>query len=47
MFGEMGRETLLGGVRVRPGFLLERGFQFECPELEGALRGELGPGAGR
>lgn len=47
MFGEMGRETLLGGVRVRPRVLLERGFPFAYPELEGALRGELGPGSGR
>ncbi|MFM1767891.1 MAG: hypothetical protein RJA22_420 [Verrucomicrobiota bacterium] len=47
MFGEMGRETLLGGVRVRPGVLLESGFRFEHPELEGALRGELDPGSGR
>lgn len=47
MFGEMGRETLLGGARVRPGFLLQRSFPFEYPDLEQALRAELSPGSGR
>jgi uncharacterized protein (TIGR01777 family) len=42
VFGEMGRELLLGGQRVRPGVLLERGFTFAQSEIEGALREVLG-----
>lgn len=42
MFGEMGEETLLSGQRVIPKCLLDRGFQFELPELGAALRRELG-----
>src|SRR5678816_3362135 len=42
MFGEMGEETLLSGQRVVPRQLLESGFRFEYPELEAALRHELG-----
>lgn len=42
LFGEMGRETLLGGVPVEPGVLVESGFQFLHPHLEEALREELG-----
>jgi uncharacterized protein (TIGR01777 family) len=40
LFGEMGRATLLGSQRVHPRRLLEAGFEFECPTLEGALRRE-------
>lgn len=39
--GEFAGE-LLGGQRVLPGRLLEAGFEFEQPELEGALRHVLG-----
>ena len=42
MFGEMGEETLLSGQRVVPRRLLDNGFTFDFPELEGALRHELG-----
>ena len=42
MFGEMGEETLLSGQRVLPRRLLDAGFTFDFPELEGALRHELG-----
>ena len=42
MFGEMGEETLLSGQRVVPRRLLESGFRFDYPELEPALRHELG-----
>jgi uncharacterized protein (TIGR01777 family) len=38
MLGEMGREALLTSTRVRPTRLMEAGFRFEDPELEGALR---------
>jgi len=41
-FGEMAEETLLSGQRVEPKKLQERGFQFEYPELEDALRREIG-----
>jgi hypothetical protein len=42
LFGEMGRSLLLEGQRVRPGRLLDAGFRFRHPDLEGALRFELG-----
>jgi NAD dependent epimerase/dehydratase family enzyme len=42
MFGEMGEETLLSGQRVLPQRLLDSGFRFDFPELDGALRHELG-----
>jgi uncharacterized protein (TIGR01777 family) len=42
MFGEMGEETLLSGQRVVPRRLLESEFRFDYPELEAALRHELG-----
>ena len=42
MFGEMGEETLLSGQRVLPRRLLDAGFGFDFPELDGALRHELG-----
>ena len=43
--GEMGRELLLGSLRVRPARLLEAGFEFRFPTLEPALRRMLGGGA--
>ena len=41
-FGEMGQALLLEGARVLPGRLLDAGFPFQTPDLEGALRAELG-----
>jgi uncharacterized protein (TIGR01777 family) len=38
MFGEMGEEMLLGGVRAIPGKLLKSGFRFEHPTIETALK---------
>lgn len=38
VFGEMANELLLGSVRVQPTRLLESGFTFRYPQLEGALR---------
>ena len=40
--GEMGRRLLLDGDFIRPTRLAELGFRFEYPELEAALRRELG-----
>ncbi|MGE0479369.1 MAG: TIGR01777 family oxidoreductase [Phycisphaerae bacterium] len=42
MFGEMGETLLLAGQRVLPARALAAGFQFFHPELEDALRFELG-----
>ena len=42
MFGEMADEMLLSGAKVLPTKLLEAGFEFRYPELEGALRAALG-----
>ena len=42
LFGEMAGATILGGQRVLPTRLQQAGFQFRHPELEGALRFELG-----
>ena len=42
LFGEMAGATILGGQRVLPTRLQQAGFQFRQPELEGALRFELG-----
>jgi uncharacterized protein (TIGR01777 family) len=42
MLGEMADETLLASARVWPGRLLDSGYQFRWPDLEGALRQELG-----
>jgi uncharacterized protein (TIGR01777 family) len=42
LFGEMGRELLLAGARVLPQRALDAGFEFLHPNLESALRGELG-----
>ena len=41
IFGEMAEATILAGQRVRPGVLLETGFVFDEPMLEGALRSTL------
>jgi uncharacterized protein (TIGR01777 family) len=41
-FGEMAEQTILMSSRVRPAFLLDRGFTFKFPELQPALRHELG-----
>lgn len=41
-FGQMARETLLAGARVEPARLLDSGYAFRFPELEGALRHLLG-----
>lgn len=37
LLGEMGRDLLLAGARVRPARLAESGFAFEHPEIEAAL----------
>jgi uncharacterized protein (TIGR01777 family) len=42
VFGQMGREALLAGQRVRPTRLLETGFRFDHPTLEQCLRHQLG-----
>ena len=42
MFGEMGDTLLLQGSRVLPKRAEESGFEFLYPDLEGALRAELG-----
>lgn len=42
LFGQMGETTLLRGTPVLPAKLLNRGFEFQEPDLEGALRWELG-----
>jgi uncharacterized protein (TIGR01777 family) len=41
MFQEMADEMLLASTRVRPQRLLEAGFSFAYPELEGAMRAAL------
>ncbi len=42
MFGEMGEALLLASARVNPERLKQTGFEFFNPELEDALRHELG-----
>jgi len=42
LFGQMGTELLLSGVRVMPGRLQSSGFAFLYPDLVSALRRELG-----
>jgi hypothetical protein len=37
-FGEMGEELLLASTRIEPARLLNAGYQFHFPQLEGALR---------
>jgi len=44
MFGEMAEVMLLAGQRVTPRKLLESGFRFRHPDLDEALRFELGRG---
>lgn len=44
--GEMGRELLLSSQRAVPSRLQARGFAFQHPELEGAMRQVLQAGAG-
>ena len=41
VFGEMGRETLLGDLAVTPAKALTAGFVFETPDLPSALRAAL------
>jgi len=38
IFGEMAGEVLLAGARVSPARLVDSGYSFLFPELEGALR---------
>jgi len=38
LFGEMGEETLLGGVRAIPGKLAKSGFEFQHPNIESACQ---------
>jgi NAD dependent epimerase/dehydratase family enzyme len=42
IFGEMGEALLLEGQQVKPEKLTKAGFEFFYPELESALRWELG-----
>ncbi|MFO7561470.1 MAG: TIGR01777 family oxidoreductase [Enhygromyxa sp.] len=42
LFGELGREVLLAGQRVRCDRLLASGFRFDFPALEDSLRHQLG-----
>jgi uncharacterized protein (TIGR01777 family) len=42
LFGEMGKETVLEGLAVRPDRLQEAGFEFAYGDLESALRHTLG-----
>ena len=37
-FGEMGDEALLSSTRVEPARLLATGYEFQYPDLEGALQ---------
>lgn len=41
-FGEMGRTLLLGSTRVAPRRLIESGYRFRFPRLDGALQHLLG-----
>jgi uncharacterized protein len=38
VFGEMADEVLLASARVSPARLMESGFRFQFPDMEGALR---------
>lgn len=42
LFGEMGRALLLGGIRAKPAVLASLAHRWRFPDLEGALRFELG-----
>jgi len=44
LFGALADEALLAGARVLPRRLQEEGFRFEHPDIEEALRFELGRG---
>lgn len=44
-FGRLADELLLASIRVEPRALLGTGFEFDQPELEGALRHALEPSA--
>jgi len=46
LLGQMGEDTVLASQRVRARRLLENGFKFKLPTLEGALR-DAGIGGGR
>jgi NAD dependent epimerase/dehydratase family enzyme len=39
--GEMGEEFVLASRRIHPAKLLAAGYQFQFPELEGAVRHEM------
>ena len=41
LFGEMGEEMLLGGVRATPGVLEKSGFKFEHPTIDLAVQSAL------
>lgn len=41
LFGEMGEETLLGGVRCLPTKLLKSGFEFQHPTIDEAVKSAL------
>ena len=42
LFGQMGRETILGDLAARPAVALDGGFRFAKPELASALRQAIG-----
>lgn len=42
LFGQMGRETILGDLAARPAVALDGGFRFAAPDLASALRQALG-----
>ncbi|MCG3180259.1 MAG: hypothetical protein BIFFINMI_02617 [Phycisphaerae bacterium] len=42
LLGQMGRDLLLASARVQPARLTAAGFEFQHPDLEQALRSELG-----
>lgn len=42
VFGQMGEETLLWGVRAMPSKLVNMGFEWEAPDIGTALKRELG-----
>lgn len=41
IFGQMGKEVLLGSIRAKPEKLIESGFEYEYPHLEQALNKEV------
>lgn len=43
LFGEMGRDLVLAGAKIRPTALLDAGFQFQDPDLAPFLDRMLGP----